>query len=101
MQIKLRKRHSICGLASAHIVILVLVNLPVHRRPGGMGGVHFPLLCLAQTAQLVRGQFRLAKPQMLCLFRSFICIGFQLFLLGTDCSTLFSRGNGSFGEVSS
>ena len=66
----------------AHIVILVLVNLPVHRRPGGMGGVHFPLLCLAQTAQLVRGQFRLAKPQMLCLFRSFICIGFQLFLFG-------------------
>ena len=80
-----------------NVFILVLVNLPVHRRPGGMGGVHFPLLRLAQPAQLVRGQFRLAKPQMLCLFRSFICIGFQLFLLGTDCSTLaFFGENGSF-----
>ena len=66
----------------AHIVILVLVNLLMHRRPGGMGGVHLPLLRLAQPAQLVRGQFRLAKPQMLCLFRSFIRIGFQLFLFG-------------------
>ena len=64
------------------VFILVLVNFPVHRRAGGMGGVHFTLLRLAQPAQLVRGQFRLAKPQMLCLFRSFICIGFQLFLFG-------------------
>ena len=66
----------------AHIVVLILVNLPVHRRPGGMGSVHLPLLRLTQPAQFVRGQFRLAKPQMLCLFRSFICIGFQLFLFG-------------------
>ena len=37
--------------------------------------VHLSLLRLTQPAQFVRGQFRLAKPQMLCLFRSFICIG--------------------------
>ena len=82
----------------AHIVILVLVNLPVHRRAGGMGGVHFTLLRLAQPAQLVRGQFRLAKPQMLCLFRSFICIGFQLFLFGHRLLYLgfFTGENGSF-----
>ena len=66
----------------ADIFILVLVNFPVYRRPGGMGGVHFPFLRLTQPAQLIRGQFRLAKPQMLCLFRSFICISFQLFLFG-------------------
>ena len=64
------------------VFILVLVNFVMHRRPGSMGGVHLPLLRLAQPAQFVRGQFRLAKPQMLCLFRSFICIGFQLFLFG-------------------
>ena len=29
------------------IFILVLVNFVMHRRPGGMGGVHFPLLRLA------------------------------------------------------
>ena len=66
----------------AHIVILVLVDFPVHRRPGGMGGVHFPLLRLAQTAQLVRGQFRLAKPQMLGFFGGLFRIGFQLLLSG-------------------
>ena len=84
----------------AHIVILVLVNLPVHRRAGGMGGVHFTLLRLAQPAQLVRGQFRLAKPQMLCLFRSFICIGFQLLLSGHRLLHLgFFRGRtGLFGR---
>ena len=64
------------------VFILVLVNFVMHRRPGGMGSVHLPLLCLTQPAQFVRGQFRLAKPQMLCLFRSFIRIGFQLFLSG-------------------
>ena len=64
------------------VFILVLVNLPMHRRAGGMGGVHFPHLRLTQPAQFVRGQFRLAEPQMLCLFRSFIRIGFQLFLFG-------------------
>jgi len=64
------------------VFILVLVNFVMHRRPGGMGSVHFPLLRLAQPAQFVRGQFRLAKPQMLCFFGSLFCIGFQLFLFG-------------------
>ena len=64
------------------VFILILVNFSMHRRPGGMGGVHLSLLRLAQPAQLVRGQFCLAEPQMLCLFRSFICIGFQLFPFG-------------------
>ena len=64
------------------VFILVLVNFVMHRRPGGMGSVHLSLLRLAQPAQFVRGQFRLAKPQMLCLFRSFIRIVFQLFLFG-------------------
>ena len=41
----------------------------MRRRPGGMGSVHLSLLRLTQPAQFVRGQFRLAKPQMLCLFR--------------------------------
>ena len=82
------------------VFILVLVNFPVHRRAGGMGGVHLPLLRLAQPAQLVRGQFRLAEPQMLCLFRSFICIGFQLFLFGHRLLHLgFLRGRtGLFGR---
>ena len=66
----------------AHIIVLVLVNLPMHRRPGGMGGVHLPLLRLAQPAQFVRGQLRFAKPQVLRPFRSLICIGFQFFLSG-------------------
>ena len=66
----------------AHIVILVLVNLPVHRRPSGMGGVHLPLLRLAQPAQLVRGQFHLAKPQVLGFFGGLFRIGFQLLLSG-------------------
>ena len=81
------------------VFILVLVNFPVHRRAGGIGGVHLPLLRLAQPAQLVRGQFRLAKPQMLCLFRSFICISFQLFLFGHRLLHLgFLRGRtGLFG----
>ena len=84
----------------AHIVVLVLFNLPVHRRPGGMGSVHFPFLRFAQPAQFVRGQFRLAKPQMLCLFRSFICIGFQLFLFGHRLLHLgfFRRRTGLFGR---
>ena len=66
----------------AHIVILVLVNLPVYRRPGGMGGVHLPLLRLAQPAQFVRGQLRLAEPQMLGFFGGLFRIGFQLLLSG-------------------
>ena len=81
------------------VFILVLVNLPMHRRASGMGGVHLPLLRLTQPTQFVRGQFRLAKPQMLCLFRSFICIGFQLFLFGHRLLYLgFFRGRtGLFG----
>ncbi|MFR8400962.1 MAG: hypothetical protein ACLVBX_02330 [Faecalibacterium prausnitzii] len=47
-----------------------------------MGGVHLSLLRLAQPAQFVRGQFRLAKPQMLGFFSGLFCIGFQLFLFG-------------------
>ena len=84
----------------AHIVILVLVNFVMRRRPGGMGSVHLSLLRLTQPAQFVRGQFRLAKPQMLCLFRSFICIGFQLFLFGHRLLYLgFFRGRtGLFGR---
>ena len=70
------------------VFILVLVNFVMHRRASGMGGVHLPLLRLTQPTQFVWGQFRLAKPQMLCLFRSFICIGFSFFFLGTVCSTL-------------
>ena len=82
------------------VFILELVNLPMHRRAGGVGGVHFPLLRLAQPAQFVWGQFRLAEPQMLCLFRSFICIGFQLFLFGHRLLYLgFFRGRtGLFGR---
>ena len=66
----------------AHIVILVLVNLLMHRRPGGMGGVHLPLLRLAQPAQLVRGQLCLSKPQVLGFFGGLFRIGFRLLLSG-------------------
>ena len=83
----------------AHIVVLVLVDFPVHRRPGGMGGVHLPFLRLAQTAQFVRGQFRLAKPQMLGFFGCLFCISFQLLLFGHRLLHLgFLRGRtGLFG----
>ena len=64
------------------IFILVLVNFVMHRRPGGMGSVHLPLLRLTQPAQFVRGQFRLAEPQVLVFFGGLFCIGFQLFLFG-------------------
>ena len=64
------------------VFILVLVNLPVHRRAGGMGSVHFPFLCLAQPTQLVRGQFCLAEPQVLGFLCRLFRIGFQLFLSG-------------------
>ena len=81
----------------AHIVILVLVNLLMHRRPGGMGGVHLPLLRLAQPAQLVRGQLCLAKPQVLCFSAALSASVFSFFFLGTDCSTLaFFGESGSF-----
>ena len=81
------------------VFILVLVNFPVHRRPGGMGSVHFTLLRLAQPAQFVRGQFRLAKPQMLGFFGGLFCIGFQLLLSGHRLLHLgFFRGRtGLFG----
>ena len=64
------------------VFILVLVNFVMHRRPGGMGSVHLPLLRLAQPAQLVRGQFGLAKSQMLDFLCRLVYIRFQLFLSG-------------------
>ena len=64
------------------IFILVLVNFVMHRRPGGMGSVHLPLLRLTQPAQFVRGQFRLAEPQVLVFFGGLFCIGFQFLLSG-------------------
>ena len=83
-----------------NVFILVLVNLPMHRRPGGMGGVHFSLLRLAQTAQFVRGQFRLAEPQMLGFLCRLVYIRFQLFLFGHRLLHLgfFRRRTGLFGR---
>ena len=82
------------------VFILVLVNLPMHHRAGGMGGVHFPFLCLAQPAQLIRGQFCLAEPQVLGFLCRLFRIGFQLFLFGHRLLHLgFLRGRtGLFGR---
>ena len=75
------------------VFILVLVNLPMHRRPDGMGGVHLPLLRLAQPAQLVRGQFGFAKAEVLRLFLGFVRVQLQLFLFGLYLLDLcFLRG---------
>ena len=82
------------------VFILVLVNFVMHRRPGGMGSVHLPLLRLAQPAQLVRGQFGLAKSQMLGFLCRLVYIRFQLFLFGHRLLHLgfFRRRTGLFGR---
>ena len=66
----------------AHIVVLVLVDFPVHRRPGGSSGIHSTFLLLCHAGCFIRGDLGFAKTQVLRPFRSLICIGFQLFLSG-------------------
>ena len=82
------------------VFILVLVNFVMHRRPGGMGGVHLSLLRLTQPAQFVRGQFRLAKPQVLGFLCRLFRIGFQFLLSGHRLLHLgfFRRRTGLLGR---
>ena len=75
------------------IIFLILVDFPMHRSPGGIGSVHLALLRFAQTAQFVRGQFCLAKSQMLVFFCGLVRIEFQLLLFGRGLLDLrFLRG---------
>ena len=69
------------------IIFLILVDFPMHRSPGGIGSVHLALLRFAQTAQFVRGQFCLAKSQMLFFSAALSASSFSFFFLGVDCST--------------
>ena len=64
------------------IIFFVLVDFPVRRRPGKGGGVHLAFLLFAQSAQIVRGQFSLAKSEVLRLFLGFVRVQLQLFLFG-------------------
>ena len=54
----------------------------MHRRPGGSGGIHSTFLLLCHAGCFIRGNFSFTKTQVLRLFRSFICVQFQLLLLG-------------------
>ena len=78
----------------AHIVVLVLVNLPVHRRPGNGCRIHLPFLCFCHAGCFVRGDLDLAEAQVLCLFLDFVGIQFQLLLLERCLldTLLFRRG---------
>ena len=70
------------------IVLLVPVRLSMDDRLGQSGGVHLPLLRLAQMLRFLHGQVGFAKPQMLRFFGGFVCVQFQLFLLGTACPAM-------------
>ena len=66
----------------AHIIILVLVNLPMCRRPGGSSGIHGTFLLFGHAGCFIRGDLGFAETQVLGFFRSFVCIQLQLFLFG-------------------
>ena len=66
----------------ADVFILVLVNLPMCRRSGGSSGIHSTFLLLCHAGCFIRGDLGFAKTQVLRLFRSFICVQFQLLLFG-------------------
>ena len=75
------------------IIFFVLVDFPVRRRPGKGSGVHLAFLLLAQSAQIVRGQFSLAKAEVLRLFLGFVRGQLQFFLFGLCLLDLcFLRG---------
>ena len=74
--------HALVESLRAYIVLLVLVNLPMHRRPGGGSGIHGPFLLLGHAGCFVRRDVCLSKTQVLCLFRSLISIQLELFLFG-------------------
>ena len=66
----------------ANIVVLVLVNFSVRRRPGGSSGIHGTFLLFGHAGCFIGGDFGLAETQVLGFFHCFVCIQFQLFLFG-------------------
>ena len=66
----------------AYIVILVLVDFPMHRRPGGGSGIHSTFLLLCHAGCFIRGDLCFAKTQVLRLFRCLVCILLQFLLFG-------------------
>ena len=78
------------------IVLLVPVRFLMDGSLGQGGGVHLPLLRLAQMLRFLHGKVGFAEPQMLRFFSGFVCVQFQLFLFGDRlfCHGLFRRGTG-------
>lgn len=74
------------------IIFLILVDFPMHRSPGGIGSVHLALLRLAQTAQFVRGQFCLAKSQMLVFSAALSASSFSFFFWAWTARPSLSSG---------
>lgn len=59
--------HSFVESLRAYIVVFALVNLPMHRRPGGSGGIHGTFLLFGHTGCFIRGDVRLSKRRC-CAF---------------------------------
>ena len=86
--------HALVESLRAYIVLLVLVNLLMRRRPGGSSGIHGPFLLFGHAGCFVRGDVCFAKTQVLGFFCGLVGLQLELLLFGLRLLYLglFRRG---------